>query len=56
MAQGGSVTNAATLTSLVSPAAKFFAIVIRPLNLGWLAVIFIKLLEEYYQADTEGNS
>ena len=32
------------------------AIVSRPLDFGWLAVIVIKLLEEYYQADIEGNS
>ena len=56
MAQGGSVTNVATLSSLVSPTAKFFAIVSRPLDLGCLEEIVIKLLEEYYQADTEGNS
>ena len=54
MAQGGSVTNRATLSSLVSPAAKLF--VSRPLNLVWLVVIVIKQLEEYYQAAIEGNS
>ena len=38
------------------PVSIAITIMSRPQDLGWLAVIVIELLEEYYQAAIEGNS